>query len=184
MSHKITLRSPQAKPESLGYFRFGDLDGWKVLTNDAGEWHVLTPTDFNALVSGNLSADHTHYAVLQRKGFIRADLDLEDIADKVRRKKRWLGQGPHMAVVISTLRCNQSCKYCHASRTDMDRVDTDMSLETAKKVVDHAMRTPSPYLNFEFQGGEPTVNMDVSSSWWSTHARRTRSRRRSLITLS
>ena len=23
------------------------------------------------------------------------------------------------------------------------------------------MRTPSPYLNFEFQGGEPTVNMDV-----------------------
>ena len=43
----------------------------------------------------------------------------------------------------------------------MDRVDTDMSLDTAKKVVDHAMRTPSPYLNFEFQGGEPTVNMDV-----------------------
>jgi len=161
MSGTITLPGLQIRPESLGFFRFGDLKGWKVLTNDAGEWHLLRQPDFDALLSGNLGADHAEYAILQRKGFIRADLDLEDIADKVRRKKRWLGQGPHLAVVISTLRCNQSCKYCHASRTDMDRVDTDMSMETAKKVVDHAMQTPSPYLNFEFQGGEPTVNMDI-----------------------
>ena len=43
----------------------------------------------------------------------------------------------------------------------MDRVDTDMSVATAKKVVDLAMTTSNPYVNFEFQGGEPTVNMDV-----------------------
>ena len=43
----------------------------------------------------------------------------------------------------------------------MDKVDTDMSLETAKKVVDHAMQSSSPYINFEFQGGEATVNMPV-----------------------
>jgi His-Xaa-Ser system radical SAM maturase HxsB len=33
-----------------------------------------------------------------------------------------------------------------------------MSLETAKQVVDLAMKSTSPYINFEFQGGEPTVN--------------------------
>jgi His-Xaa-Ser system radical SAM maturase HxsB len=158
---QIKLSQPVLHPEKLGFFRFGDVDAWKVLTNDAGEWHALSTEDFHALLQGGISLEHPEYKALQRKGFIRSDLDLEDQADKLRRKKPWLGQGPHMAVVITTLRCNQSCKYCHASRTDMDRVDTDMSMETAKKVVDHAMRTPSPYLNFEFQGGEPTVNMDV-----------------------
>lgn len=160
-SRTLTLTPPVIRPESLGFFRFGDVDQWKVLTNDAGEWHTLTQEDFQSLLKGEIKADHPQYKSLQRKGFIRADLDLEDMADKVRRKRSWLGQGPHLAVVITTLRCNQSCRYCHASRTDMHRVDTDMSLETARKVVDHAMLTPSPYLNFEFQGGEPTINMEA-----------------------
>ena len=43
----------------------------------------------------------------------------------------------------------------------MERVDTDMSLDTAKQVVDLAMQSPSPYINFEYQGGEPTVNMEA-----------------------
>ena len=44
----------------------------------------------------------------------------------------YLGGAPHLHLVVTTLRCNHSCKYCHASRTDMDRVDTDMSLATAQ----------------------------------------------------
>lgn len=162
MKHRSLAITPSSvRPEALGHFRFGDVDDWKVLTNDAGEWQALSAADFEALLRGEIADDHPQYKSLKRKGFIRADLDLEDLADKLRRKRSWLGQGPHLAVVITTLRCNQSCRYCHASRTDMHRVDTDMSLETARKVVDHAMDTPSPYLNFEFQGGEPTVNMDV-----------------------
>jgi His-Xaa-Ser system radical SAM maturase HxsB len=157
----LRLQTPELDESSLGYFRFGELDGWRVLTNDAGEWLTIRPDDFDKLLAGQIDDSHPQFDALRRRGFLRADLDLEDLTDKVRRKKRWLGQGPHLAVVITSLRCNQSCKYCHASRVDMDKVETDMSIETAKKVVDHAMQTPSPYLNFEFQGGEPTVNMDV-----------------------
>ena len=43
----------------------------------------------------------------------------------------------------------------------MDRVDTDMSIETAKEVVDLAMQSTSPYICFEYTGGEPTINLDV-----------------------
>lgn len=158
-----TLRlQPQALDASkLSFFRWGRVAGRVVLSNDAGEWHALSDEGFTDLLGGKIEPGHADYEALRAKSFLRADLDLEELARKVRRKRRYLGQGPHLAVVISTLRCNQSCRYCHASRTDMDRVDTDMSLETAKKVVDHAMRTPSPYLCFEYQGGEPTVNLDV-----------------------
>lgn len=156
----VTKRALDA--DKLGYFRYGTVrPGRTVVTNDAGEWSILSDAEFDALLAGELTAEHPRYLEFQEKGFVRQELDAELMATKVRRKKRFLGQGPHLHIIIATLRCNQSCKYCHASRTDMDRVDTDMSMETAKGAVDLAMQSTSPYINFEFTGGEPTVNMPV-----------------------
>ena len=52
-SRTLTLHPPAVNEEALGFFRFGDIDQWKVLTNDAGEWHVLTEADFHTLLKGN-----------------------------------------------------------------------------------------------------------------------------------
>lgn len=160
-THSIQLPRRTVQPESLGFFRWGRIGNNVVLTNDAGEWSVLSDADFQVFLRGALDEDHPKYSELRERGFVRRDLDLEEMARKIRRKRRYLGAGPHLAVMITTLRCNQSCAYCHASRTDMHRTDTDMDIETARLAVDHAMRTPSPYLCFEYQGGEPTVNFDV-----------------------
>lgn len=157
----IKLRPRAFAPDKLGFFRWGEVAGKILLTTDAGTWHFLEKPDFELLIAGKMDATHAEYSALQSKGFMREGLDVEDLASRIRRKNKALGVGPHLHIVITTLRCNQSCKYCHASRTDMDRVDTDMSMETAKKVVDHAMQSSSPYINFEYQGGEPTVNFDV-----------------------
>ena len=159
---RLTLPRRAIDPSKLGYFRWGAIgDGRTVLTNDAGEFEVLADGDFSDLLAGRLDEAHPRHRALHDKGFLRQDLDLEEMARKVRRKRRYLGNGVHLAVVITTLRCNQSCRYCHASRTDMHRTDTDMSIDTARMVIDHALKTPSPYLCFEYQGGEPTVNFDV-----------------------
>lgn len=158
----VKLPKIEVAPEKLGYFRWVELSGGKiVMTNDAGEFHFLDKPAFRAFLKGEIGEDHDEYAALRDKGFLRTDFDTEAMAERVRNKKHYLANGPHLHAVITTLRCNQSCRYCHASRTDMHRVDTDMSLDTAKKVVDFAMQTTSPYVNFEFQGGEPTVNMDA-----------------------
>ena len=147
--------------DKLGYFRWGEIGGKFVLTNDAGEWHALEHDDFEQFLKGDISAEHADYKALVAKGFLRDGLDTSRMADAVRRKKFFLNQGPHLHIFITSLRCNQSCKYCHASRADMDKVETDMSLDTAKKAVDLAMQSTSPYICFEFTGGEPTVNMPV-----------------------
>jgi len=160
-THTLTLNRPEMAPEKLGFFRYARIGGRVVLTNDVGEWHHLSEPDFARFLAGHVDKADPEYAALQSRGFLRDEMDVDGLADRLRRKRRFVRNGPHLHVVITTLRCNQSCKYCHASRTDMDRVDTDMSLETAKKVVDHAMKTSSPYVNFEFQGGEPTVNMPI-----------------------
>lgn len=152
---------PELAPDTLGFFQFTELAGRMLLTNDAGQWLMLDRPDFQALLAGKLPEDHPRRAELTDMGVLREGSDLNALAERVARKKHYLGLGPHLHIVITTLRCNQSCKYCHASRTDMHRVDTDMSLETAKRVVDFAFQSPSPYLNFEYQGGEPTVRADI-----------------------
>lgn len=157
----VQLRRPRVDARALGPFRWGKVAGKVLLTHDSGAWHALDEPTFDALLAGTLPADHPERPTLREKGFLREGMDVADIASRVARKKRFVGVGPHLHIVLTTLRCNQSCRYCHASRTDMSRVDTDMSLETARQVVDLAMRSTSPTINFEFQGGEPTVNFDA-----------------------
>jgi len=157
----IQASKPNVVSDKLGFFRYGNVADKVILTNDAGDWHFLSKEDFEVFLLGNIPTDHAEYDALVEKGFIRNGWDVELTANKIRRKKRFVQYGPHLHIVITTLRCNQSCKYCHASRTTMDRVDTDMDIETATKVVDLALESTSPYINFEFQGGEPTVNLPV-----------------------
>lgn len=145
-------------PGKVAHFRYGAVADKVLITNDVGEWHFLTTTEFDRFLSGGLDPAEALHGELARKGFLKGWMDADALAARLRRKKSFLGGGPHLHVVVTTLRCNHSCRYCHASRTDMDRVDTDMSLATAQKVVDFAMRSPSRVVNFEFQGGEPTVN--------------------------
>ena len=161
MRHTLSLPVVQSNPSALAYFRFGEVSGRMLLTNDAGQWHFLTKDDFALFVGGSLPSGHPQYEALVEKGFVRDGMNIEALAQRVGRKKHFVGVGPHLHICITTLRCNQSCQYCHASRTDMDEVSTDMTMETAKQVVDQAMQSSSKYINFEFQGGEPTVNMPI-----------------------
>jgi len=157
----LTLSRPEVRTDDLAWFRFGRIGERVVVTNDVGDWELLDESEFGDLLAGRVDEEHPRHAVLHAKGFLRSGMDVADLSGRLRRKRRFLGQGPHLGIIVTTLRCNQNCRYCHASRTEMDRVDTDMSLETAKKVVDHIMQTPSPYLNIEFQGGEPTVAFET-----------------------
>ena len=157
VSRRLEVVRPDLDANKLGFFRYGEIaPGRFVVTNDAGQWEVLSRAELDALLAG-----HSDRESLTHNGFLRDGADLEALAQRVRRKRRFLGGGPHLHMVVVTLRCNQDCRYCHASRPDMDQVQTDMSLQTAKKVVDLAMQTTSPYVCFEFQGGEPTVNFDA-----------------------
>ena len=119
MIRTATIKLPKisVKAESLGYFRFGHIGGKILLTNDAGEWHFLSEADFSLLLAGKLTDGHPEWRALAEKCMVRGGADLDWMASKVRRKKAFLNIGPHLHGVITTLRFNQYCKYCHASRT-------------------------------------------------------------------
>ncbi len=132
-----------------------------LLTNQVGDWMFVTPAEMADLTAGRLQPGTPLHEKLAAKGFVRSRLDPEALAARLRRRKRFLDYGPNLHEMVVTLRCNETCVYCHASRADMDAVHTDMSKETAEKAVDFALSTTSPSLTIEFQGGEPLVNFDV-----------------------
>ncbi len=154
-------RIPEVHNQKLMPFRWRELDGRVLLTNDAGEHVWLERDEFGDFLAGTLAEDSPAYLNLQKNNFVRQPDSERVVMDKLRQRSDHLMQGPNLHIVILTLRCNQNCIYCHASRKPQKSKGFDMSLETAAHVLDVIFQSPSDELTIEFQGGEPALNFDV-----------------------
>jgi His-Xaa-Ser system radical SAM maturase HxsB len=132
-----------------------------LITGIDGRWLVLGDADFLAFATGSVAEGSELQRRLGDNNFLRASFDEAKARESIAKRKTFLGYGPNLHVFVVTLRCNETCVYCHASRADMDAVHTDMSKETAEKGVDLALSSTSPGITIEFQGGEPLVNFEV-----------------------
>ncbi len=143
------------------FFRFRELGDRVVVTNLEGEWIVLDRAEFRAFVRGDVDRAGELHARLSAKNLVRESFDARRAGETYRARKRFVHAGPNLHLMVVTLRCNETCVYCHASRADLDAVHTDMTIETAERTVELILRTTSPHVTIEFQGGEPLVNWPV-----------------------
>lgn len=143
------------------YFRHREVAGHMVLTNFEGNHLILTKDEFRDFVEGTVARDSDLWTRLDQKNFLRETYRVHEAAASLRERKHFLDQGPILHMLVVTLRCNETCIYCHASRANMDEVETDMSKETATKAVDLILESTNPFVTIEFQGGEPLVNFEV-----------------------
>ncbi len=143
------------------FFRFRRVGDVYVVTNAQGDFVTLRPEEFKAFGEGTVARGGELWQRLKEANLLRAEFDVPAAVARTKRRKTFLGKGPNLHMIVVTLRCNETCAYCHASRADMDAVQTDMSKETAEKAVDLILASPSPFVTIEFQGGEPLVNYPV-----------------------
>ncbi|MBI2392099.1 MAG: His-Xaa-Ser system radical SAM maturase HxsB [Deltaproteobacteria bacterium] len=136
--------------------------GGKVLiTNTEGAFLLLTPAEFERFAEGNVDRASELFTRLKERNFIRGEENRESMIQRIRTRKSFLSFGPNLHIIVVTLRCNETCVYCHASRAGMDAVQTDLTKELAEKTVDQILKTTNPNVTIEFQGGEPLVNFEV-----------------------
>lgn len=143
------------------FFRHREVAGQHVLTNFEGNHVILSAEDFRSYVEGTVARDSPLWAKLDQQNFLRETYRVQEAAAALRERKHFLDQGPILHMLVVTLRCNETCIYCHASRANMDEVETDMSKETAEKAVDLILASTNSFVTIEFQGGEPLVNFEV-----------------------
>jgi His-Xaa-Ser system radical SAM maturase HxsB len=159
---RLQLPSPaEIRLDGVGHFRFRRVGERVVITNDVGSFHVLTPTEFDQLVTGKIPDGSPLHAALVDKGLLEGVRSEVEQQARYARRKAFLGVGPYLHVLIVSLRCNQACVYCHASRSPMDVTAHDMSREVADRAVQVALKSPGAALTLEFQGGEPLANFEV-----------------------
>jgi uncharacterized protein len=146
------------------FFRFRALPARPdrvVVTNLEGRWLVLDRGELEAFATGALTAGTPLHQKLKERNFLRAHYDVESARAALEKRRAFLDRGPILHMFVVTLRCNETCVYCHASRADMDAVHTDMSIDTADASLEIVMSSTSPSVTIEFQGGEPLVNWPV-----------------------
>lgn len=154
----VALR-PQAGTQA--FFRHRPIADKVLITGFEGSWLLLTREDFARFAAGAVEPGSELHTRLVAGNFLRAEYDVRRAVEAVQARRRFLHAGPNLHIFVVTLRCNETCVYCHASRANMDQVQTDMSPEVAEKAVELALRSTSPFITIEFQGGEPLVNFPV-----------------------
>lgn len=147
-------------------FQFKPLGEKILLVNEVGEYQALTPHEWLRVVNRQVLPDENLFLDLSSKDFICLEYTaprINRISAKYRTKKKYLFESTALHMFVITHRCNQSCAYCHASSVEHLHCSSqeDMSIQVAKKCVERAFESPSPYLKFEFQGGEPTLNFET-----------------------
>ncbi len=160
-------------------FRYRRLGRRVLVTGEAGGFVQLEAKDFQRFLKGKLRTGPA-YREMVRAGLIRDPKIERALVEHLRQRCEHLALGPSLHIVILTLRCNQACVYCHASRKSPAARGFDMSRATAARVLDVIFQSPSPSLTIEFQGGEPSLNFDVLRFMVEEAYRRNETARREL----
>lgn len=156
----LNLEKIKTINNNIWFFRFKKFWNEYLITNDIAKFSFLTKDEFSDFISWNLNSWDKFNELLEKK-FIKTDTYTKDMSLSYARKNQFLAFWPTLHIIVTTLRCNHKCKYCHARVAPMTASEMDMTEETAKKVVDTIFYTSSLNLTIEFQWWESLVNWDI-----------------------
>jgi His-Xaa-Ser system radical SAM maturase HxsB len=139
------------------------------LVNCAGEYIVLSSSEFEELITGKTNNISDAYINLKSKHFIAdkdVELSVDMLATKMRTRKAFLKDFTSLHMVVLTGHCNCRCDYCHASSSSTPSTPSyflpqNMTEDIADATVDTIFKSPSKDIKIEFQGGEPLINWKV-----------------------
>ncbi|MFP4118374.1 MAG: radical SAM protein, partial [Candidatus Woesearchaeota archaeon] len=130
-----------------------------LLTNDYGKWIFLTQEENEELSYGRLTGEL--FRKLEENLMILTDDNMEDIPRQINNYYWYLNKGTSLHILVPTLRCNLTCRYCYAFRSPLDAKDKDMTPEILDKTIDFVFKSPSDIYTIEFTGGEPLLRFDL-----------------------
>lgn len=145
-------------------FRFERIDNKEIIINEVGDFLVAETNTVNRIVNREISPDEELYKDLI-SSFIISEQPIPDLIDnyatRLRTKKSFLDGFTSLHIFVLTIRCNQNCIYCQASSKECNSSLYDMKKEYLVAAIDLMFKSPSSSLTMEFQGGEPTLVLDL-----------------------
>lgn len=139
-------------------------DGFVVATARSGDHAFFSAEEFDQFQQSPASLP------LRRQAELRARFLLGDSApsagmrrlinSRVAAKRETVAAGPALHIIVPTLQCAHSCRYCQVSRSLHDEGHT-ISTADLDAACDTIFESASLTLTVEFQGGDPLLRFDL-----------------------
>ncbi len=130
-----------------------------LLVNDYGNWCFISDAEFRQYKFRDMSPELIKK--LKENYMIVDKGDFSSLAHRFNDFYWYMKEATRLHIVVPTLRCNFTCKYCYAFREPIDKTDKDMTPETMDKTIDFIHNTPEKVITIEFTGGEPLLRFDL-----------------------
>lgn len=147
----------------LNYFNFKELEGKYLLTNDLGSHLFVSLDDFKKIIKKDVDLSSELGKKLLQRNMVYNATNLEyssRLMYDLRDIKGHVTMSTSLHIFVVTTACNMRCVYCQANN-GVTCPSLFMTEEMAEKAVDIALQSPTKYLTFEFQGGEPLLNFNI-----------------------
>lgn len=136
-------------------------DGGVLCTSDGGSFFRTSPA-FAARLASNALAEDDRRHLEGRGDWIEPGQGLAwEMLAYAQARRFSLARGLDYLILVPTLRCNLSCDYCQVSRVAETRGGFDWDEETLEHVLAFIDALETSQLKIEFQGGEPTLRLDL-----------------------
>jgi His-Xaa-Ser system radical SAM maturase HxsB len=147
-------------------FNFDRLsNGDFFISNLAGFHHFISEKDFSVLVTRSIVDDKIANEALESKLFLSEEGNDSLTASALssgfaKRLMSDLAVNP-IFMIVPTLRCDHTCKYCQVSRAAIGAKDYDLEPNLIPLIVKQIKKLASPPYKIEVQGGEPLLRFDL-----------------------
>jgi His-Xaa-Ser system radical SAM maturase HxsB len=145
-------------------FRFHRLSTKEVVAvSESGDHIYLSQDELENLVHNPQTIALERLAELKSKFFVgeRSNPGVARLlASRIAAKKETILCGPSLHIIVPTLQCAHSCRYCQVSRS-LEDTGFSMSIENIEKACNGIFESPSSTLTVEFQGGDPLLRFDL-----------------------
>jgi His-Xaa-Ser system radical SAM maturase HxsB len=145
-------------------FRFRRTNqGTIVAVSITGDPCVITEKTLEALKESPEILSPQVLAELQAKFFLIRDNSpglRRLLESRVLARHRTVASGPSLFIVVPTLYCEHSCRYCQVSRA-IDENGVSLSTTDLRHISRTISETTTPQITVEFQGGDPLLRFDL-----------------------
>lgn len=155
----------QSYPVTLYPFRFRRLSTDRVVAvSETGDHLLLGNAELARLVGNPQSFPAEELADFKAKFFVGppgGTLGIRRlIRSRIAARHETVLAGPSLHIIVPTLQCAHSCRYCQVSRA-LDDEGYSIAPEDLDAACDTLFESASPTLSVEFQGGDPLLRFDL-----------------------
>nr|WP_220457122.1 His-Xaa-Ser system radical SAM maturase HxsB [Morganella morganii] len=138
-------------------------DNQFFISNLAGFSSVIDERSLNELIDHGKTKNSDINRSLEEKFFISDDLVTAEkvLAAALGKKMSAEMKFAPIFMIVPTLRCDHTCKYCQVSRASLSAKNMDLKEENIPVIISLIKKlSPAPY-KIEIQGGEPLLRFDL-----------------------